>query len=321
MQGTDYGDLFAGPGGWAEGGRLLGLTETGVELDAWACRTAEAAGHARVQGDVRTVQLDLHRGWRGLAASPVCAPYSAAGNAPGDRDLPHLVLAIKRLAAGEWPAEQIAACEDDASALSLEPLRWALFLRPEWLVLEQVTGVRPLWEATAAVLQELGYSVDTGPLQAEQYGVPQTRRREVLVANRTRSVALPAPTHRRYNYRLTREQGDQSLQPWVSMADALPDLGLPDWCHARPATTIVASYGSNKVAGPGWRTKGDASRQDAPGTVKVTPAQAGILQSFRPDYPWQGPPTKQHQQVGMAVPPLLARAVLEAAGAADHLTA
>lgn len=38
-------DKFAGPGGWAEGLRLLGLTEVGLEWDKAACATRVAAGH------------------------------------------------------------------------------------------------------------------------------------------------------------------------------------------------------------------------------------------------------------------------------------
>ena len=50
-------DLFAGPGGWDEGAAMIGLTDTvGVELDKWACATAEAAGHARIQSDTRQYQ-------------------------------------------------------------------------------------------------------------------------------------------------------------------------------------------------------------------------------------------------------------------------
>lgn len=373
----DAVDLFAGPGGWDEGARALGLRTVGVEWDHSACLTAVAAGHPRVRADVRTVPVEPFVGVRGLIASPPCPTFSAAGKGSGRHDLPLLLLAIKRLGVGEWPGEQIAACEDDRTALTLEPLRWALALQPEWVALEQVPAVLPVWEAMAEVLRAHGYSVATGSLQAEQYGVPQTRRRAVLVASRVREVALPAPTHTKYGKGKPRQQ--DGLEPWVSMADALgwgmdarpsvtvastTDTGAggprpldggselpamtkaygagmverhgerPDreatepaftitaaegggserlrWTHDRPATTVVASFAADTIAGPGWRKAGDGPRQNAAGSVRVSVQEAGVLQSFPADYPWQGARTKQYQQVGNAVPPLLALAVLEA---------
>ena len=83
-----------------------------------------------------------------------------------------------------------------------------------------------------------------------------------------------------------------------------PDRPLPDWCFNRPSTTIVGSFKPEVVAAPGYRV--DVSRQNAPDSVRVTVHEAGILQSFPADYPWQGAKGKQFLQCGNAVPPGLA---------------
>lgn len=85
-----------------------------------------------------------------------------------------------------------------------------------------------------------------------------------------------------------------------------------DWWHTRPATTVVGSYCPDVISAPGYRTS--VSQQNAEGGVRVTVAEAGILQSFRPDYPWQGSRTRQFLQVGNACPPKLAAHVLAALG-------
>lgn len=83
------------------------------------------------------------------------------------------------------------------------------------------------------------------------------------------------------------------------------------WVFERPATTVVSQFRPDIIAAPGFRK--DVSRQNAAGSVRVTVQDVATLQGFRTDYPWQGPKTKQHEQVGNAVPPPLAAHVLAVA--------
>lgn len=228
-----YIDLFAGPGGWDTGLAMLGHRDViGVEIDAAACATARAAGHARAtpsQSNVAALNpLDVAGrgggGLTGLIASPPCQGFSAAGKGLGRRDEAHILLAVAAIRAGAHVDGVLAGlralCGDPRSALVLEPLRWLLATRPEWSAWEQVPAVLPLWEACANVLRQLGYSVWAGNVQAERYGVPQTRRRAVLIASRVRSVDEPRATHSRFNARRP-ESVELGVPSWVSMAVAL----------------------------------------------------------------------------------------------------
>ena len=73
--------------------------------------------------------------------------------------------------------------------------------RPRWVALEQVPAVLELWSEFAGLLAVHGYDVAAGVLSAEQYGVPQTRRRAFLIASLDGPARLPAPTHRSYDPR------------------------------------------------------------------------------------------------------------------------
>lgn len=230
-------ELFAGPGGYSEGLSMLGLKRqqaVGIEFEANACQTAEAAGHRRLKADVTALSpLEVACFYfpstqgkiTGFHASPPCQGFSMAGKGKGREDSELLLSALSLVAAGVHTAEQAIArvkehAQDDKSHLSLEPLRWIVDLNPEWVTLEQVPAVLPLWEGYAEVLRAWGYSVATGNVQAEQYGVPQTRKRAILVASRVLEVQMPVPTHSKY-YARTPDKLDAGLPKWVSMAEAL----------------------------------------------------------------------------------------------------
>jgi DNA (cytosine-5)-methyltransferase 1 len=127
---------------------------------------------------------------------------------------------------------------DARSPLVLEVLRWVLAVQPANICLEQVPDVLPFWELIARWLRTQGYSVWTGCLSSERYGVPQTRERAILIASRERAVSAPPATHTAYDSRLADggkwhgTDGDLfggGLEPWVSMAEAL------EWVPQRPS--------------------------------------------------------------------------------------
>ncbi len=217
-------DLFAGAGGWEEGLRQLGYQAVGVESDQHACATAHAAGHARRLADVAALDPMAFAPCWGLIGSPPCQAYSNAGKGLGKLDKPHVIACAHELAAGnDTRAEHAAACRDQRSLLTVEPLRWALTLRPRWIALEQVPPALELWSILAGLLAAHGYQATAGALSAERYGVPQTRKRAFLIASLDGPVTLPEPTHRSYNPRKPHEIRDDErhLLPWTSMGQAL----------------------------------------------------------------------------------------------------
>jgi DNA (cytosine-5)-methyltransferase 1 len=357
-------DLFAGAGGWEEGLRGIGLAARGVESDPLACATASAAGHDRLEADVAELDpTDLGPVW-GLIASPPCQAWSIAGKRLGRQDRPEVIACARELAAGvDSRGRHLRACADERSLLTVEPLRWALALRPRWIALEQVPAVLELWELFAELLDGHGYHCATGILSAERFGVPQVRKRAFLIASLDGPVSLPEPTHRSFHPRRHEvPEEERDLPGWVSMAEALgwgeepatlrnhhthggripggeprsldrpsftvvggscswkieegtgqggPGRSGPGWARRRPATTVL---GEPRVFGPGcWPRNGHRPDRVRRETVRVSVEQAGILQGFRHDYPWQGPRTARFRQIGNAVCPPVARVVLAAA--------
>lgn len=307
-------DLFCGGGGWSMGARALGLDDiTGYDNDGDAINTYRVAGFNGIPADLvhfAPFECDL------LLGSPPCQPYSVAGKKQGRDD-----------ARGMLPMVLAA---------------WAQVVRPTAIAVEQVEGASSVINRLGAMLVNLGYKVVLREVHAECFGVPQTRTRIVLMAHLHRTPGTPRATHSLY-YPHSPRRLQRGLIPWVSMADALgwgmtarpattltsggADTGGPEvfptfgrmalareydaghWTHRRPSPTIVGSFHPEVVAKPTFRTT--VSRQDEPDSVVVTVAEAGVLQGFPPDYPWQGSSTSAYRQVGNAFPPPVAAAVIK----------
>ena len=301
-------DSFAGPGGWSQALLQLGLREVGLELDEATCRTRAAAGHATIRCDVtQYLTAPFLRRIQGKIDSPVCPSFSKSGKGLGLIDMPLIHQAIDDLAhSRDTRADIKAACLDERSILTAEPMRWHHDLRPEWIAMEQVPAVMPLWEHYAMVLRGWGYSVDTRVMNSSDHGSPQSRPRAVFAASRVREVLLPAPTH------------GPGLFPKLTMAGAI------GWGYTRkPAPTVTGGgvdTGGAEPFGNGTRQAmrkamlrdGEWADRRLP-HLRPTIAESAILQGLPPDYPFQGGLGQQAQQVGNMIPRELAELALSAA--------
>lgn len=197
-------ELFSGGGGLAQGLRDAGVRPVAaVELDNYAADVF-AANHPDVQifrKDVREVtgeellaasssgRVDI------LAACPPCQGFSTLTTKYHRSDY----------------------TTDARNFLVGEVGRITRELQPAALMLENVPGLagrgRPLLDALIAELEDDGYVVNWSVLQVANYGVPQTRRRLVLLAGKGFSIPMPDPTHAQH--------GRGGLPPWRTLRDAL----------------------------------------------------------------------------------------------------
>jgi DNA (cytosine-5)-methyltransferase 1 len=196
-------DLFCGAGGLSEGFRQAGFhVLAGQDFDEAAGATfASTHPEARFIGgpiqDVTVASLlratGLKRGEVDvLVGGPPCQGYSVYNHQRG--------------------------VSDPRAGLFREYLRVVEGLKPKWLVMENVTGITSI--AGGGIVREiidgmaaLGYEVRMKILKAEEFGVPQERRRIFFVANRTGNpVLFPSATH------------GSGLSHFVNIWDAISDL-------------------------------------------------------------------------------------------------
>lgn len=284
-------DLFAGTG-WGVACQRLGIKEAGVEIMPEAVETRAANGMETIYRDVwdgLTLTAEQHRETYGpyglLIASPPCQTFSMAGSGAGRAALNEVLEAIELHAYKDADAlRAFGEKHDPRTALVLTPLAYVWRDRPRLVAMEQVPTVLPVWEACAEVMRGWGYEVKVEVLNAEQYGVPQTRKRAILVARRGGPVHMPVATHSRY-YNSNPTKLDPGVQKWVSMAEA---LGWGD-------------FTAEKVMGRGMVERyGDRPGRDSASPAFAIRASAGGMEPggfvLRSNYGTGGDPSKRGER-------------------------
>lgn len=152
-------DLFCGAGGSSWGAQQAGA-QIIAAFDCWALAGQNHTAnfpHARFfEGRLETINVEAVARQIGpidlLLASPECTNHSPAkGNKP--------------------------RCEDSRNT-AFQVVRFARVLRPRWIVVENVVGMRrwARYPEFKQQLEELGYRIREEVLNAADFGVPQTRR-------------------------------------------------------------------------------------------------------------------------------------------------
>lgn len=299
--------LFSGGGGLDIGLEMAGLeTVECVDNDPESCKTLRfnRPSWTVFEGDIRHYepvgQYDI------VVGGPPCQGFSTAGKGNPD---------------------------DPRNFLWREYFRIVEKVRPMALLLENVAGMANKknahhLEAFKEQLRELGYNVTHGILNAADFGVPQQRKRLILLAGLGWTPELPKSSpgiqhttakqaigdlvkaHSKVKNHEPNDHAPHVVERWKKLVEGEVD---PNYRRSRiysdrPSPTIRA--------GGGHGPRGDHLAGFHPPIHYSLPRQLTVresarIQSFPDEWIFQGSKTAQGRQVGNAVPPLLAKAIGE----------
>jgi len=311
-------DLFSGAGGLSIGLREAGYkVEFACEIDTDCCATYDAVlpEHRIEPRPIQDVDFSRYQGIDLVAGGPPCQPFSSGGKrlaSKDDRDMiPEFVRAVKQA-------------------------------RPKVFLMENVPGLQVSWNDSyyhlfKDQLESLGYTLSIQVLNAADYGVPQKRRRLLVVGVRSGEFRFPEPTHGP-DRGLPFQIAGQLLSPDRILGDAneskivyakRPQLRPSPYDGllfngggrpinlSQPCNTILASAGGNKThfldsetLVPPYHAHlvrgGKPRRGQLLGARRLTVRESALIQTFPGEMEFKGPRSSQYRQVGNAFPPKLA---------------
>ncbi|MGE4226396.1 MAG: DNA cytosine methyltransferase [Vicinamibacterales bacterium] len=327
-------DLFCGAGGLTYGLQRAGIrVVAGVDLDP-ACKFPfeRNNGSRFIKADIReftSARLERLFGkakYRLLAGCAPCQPFSSFRRGTDN------------------------ATDDEWSLLS-EFARLVNGVRPELVTMENVPDLasKSMFSDFASTLRAAGYEIDYASVYCPRFGVPQHRRRLVLVASRIGPIAVPEGQVSPEEFRTVRDAigglsalaaGQRDARDRLHVARKLTDVNLKrlaaskpggswqDWpeelraaCHRKETGASYQSVYARMVwdePSPTITTQAfnfGTGRFGHPDQLRsLTLREAAILQTFPRAYRFVDANEKVYfstlgRLIGNAVPPRLARHV------------
>lgn len=239
---------FSGGGGVDIGAELAGWNHLyGIEYDDKIASVARSNGLNTITADILKIKPSDYPRMVWMHDSPPCPNFSTA-KANGEETENDIALAQ-------------AVCD------------WIVYHRPRFYTLENVYGYRKSksWAMIADALHRHGYVFNYWHVNMANYGVPQTRKRMIVIARRDGIMPqLPEPTHAKEP-----QVGlFETKKRWVSWYEAIEDLipTLPDSQFAPWQLERLPDECKTFVINPNrtsfdWASENDAVKQAQPMTT------------------------------------------------------
>lgn len=285
-------DLFAGCGGLALGFEAAGFRTLGYEMLEDACETYSK----NLEGECRSERLTEATKYtcspKVIVGGPPCQPFSVGGLQLGDEDprngFPAFLSAVRRF-------------------------------RPKIAIFENVRGMlyrgRRYLDEVVSNLEKQGYLVQAELLNAVHFGVPQRRERLFVVAHRgvwtspKRRIADPFTAGDAVGDLLCHLPPNPkfltaSMDEYVAKYERASKCIRPRDLHLDRSSRTVTCRNLNGATGDMMRVLLKDGRRR-----RLTVREGARLQSFPDWFEFCGAEGSQYNQVGNAVPPILAKAV------------
>lgn len=305
-------DLFCGAGGLSKGLEMAGLNGIcGLDIFKEAGMTYRRNfSHPFVLGDIKQQECKNYF-------------YNIVDNTLDGRQL--------NIVAGGFPCQGFSMAgnrivDDPRNSLYKEMLEIVHRLRPEWVICENVKGLRTMLggKVEKRIIEdykEIGYEMNVTTLCAANYYTPQKRDRVIFIGNRIGAKNYhPMPILKPNQYITTGQAiGDLINHPEDPAFNHVPTKHTPEMqkrmIECPEGKSLYKGYGDAWKKCP-WN-EASCTIKENHGGVNVHPKLPRVLtaremarlQSFPDDFIFEGTKSKQLVQIGNAVPCFLGKAI------------